>query len=249
MKTKILCLLSLLIMILTACSAAASQEAMSAPVMPEAEAVEVMGEAPAPSGVVPISNETGSSDQLAVASSGRMVIKDAEIELLISNTDTSLASVTQMASDFGGYIISSQTWFDGGFKYATVRLAVPSDTFETALNNLRILGSDVLRETASGQDVSAEYLDLETRLTNLEATSARVRTFLEAAQTVEEALLVSAELSELEGQIEEIKGQMRYYEGRTAFSTITVFLTPERPPPPPQPPPPPPPRWDPWQNF
>jgi hypothetical protein len=150
-----------------------------------------------------------------------------------------------MASDFGGYLISSQTWFDSDFKYATLRLAVPSVSFETALNNLRILGLQILRETASGQDVSAEYVDLETRLTNLEATAARVRVFLDEAKTVEESLQVSAQLSELEGQIEQIKGQMRYYESRTAFSTVTVFLTPERPTPTPTATP----GWNPGQTF
>ena len=176
-----------------------------------------------------LSDEPGSFDQLNFTSPARMVIKDAEMELLVRDTDQALANVTQMASDFGGYLISSQTWYDGDFKYATLRLAVPSASFETALNTLRILGIQVLRETASGQDVSAEYVDLQTRLTNLEATAARVRAFLEEAKTVEESLRVSAQLSELEGQIEQIKGQMRYYEGRTAFSTVTVFLTPERP--------------------
>jgi len=221
----------------------------------EGEAAEMMAEAtaaPYPSSgeVALLSDEPGSPDQLIAAPpANRMVIKDAEMELLVRDTDQALANVTQMASDFGGYLISSQTWYDGGFKYATMRLAVPSASFETALNNLRILGSQVLRETATGQDVSAEYVDLETRLTNLEATAARVRAFLDEATTVEESLRVSAQLSELEGQIEQIKGQMRYYEGRTAFSTVTVFLTPERPTPAPAPTPTATPGWNPGQTF
>ncbi|MBL8046640.1 MAG: DUF4349 domain-containing protein, partial [Anaerolineales bacterium] len=37
---------------------------------------------------------------------------------------------------------------------------------------------------------------------------------------------ISGQLSELEQQIEQVKGQMRYYEGRSAFSTMTVSLRP-----------------------
>ena len=210
MKPKILILLSILILVLTACQPAATPETISVvetvvvTEIVEGEAVEVFATAgpegfaayPSSGGVVAISNEPGSADQLIVApAANRMVIKDAEMELLVRNTDQALADVTQMASDFGGYLISSQTWFDSDFKYATLRLAVPSVSFETALNNLRILGLQVLRETASGQDVSAEYVDLETRLTNLEATAARVRVFLDEAKTVAESLQVTAQLS------------------------------------------------------
>jgi len=45
---------------------------------------------------------------LACAPSGSgLVIKDAEMELLVSDTDEAIARVTQMAADTGGYIISS----------------------------------------------------------------------------------------------------------------------------------------------
>jgi Domain of unknown function (DUF4349) len=159
----------------------------------------------------------------------RMVIKDAEIELEVEDTDRAIDQVTQLAADYGGYLISSHSWYDGELKYASIRLAVPSQAFETALTNLRHFGVKVIKETGSGQDVSAEYTDLQSRLTNLEATAARVREFLNAAKTVEESLKVNQQLSELESQIEQIKGQMKYYEGRSAFSTITVDLTPQHP--------------------
>ncbi len=164
-----------------------------------------------------------------------MIIKDAEIELLVENTDRAIDQVTQLTADYGGYLISSQSWYDGDFKFAAIRLAVPSEAFETALTNLRHIGLQVVRETGSGQDVSTEYTDLQSRLTNLEATSARVREFLNAAQTVDESLKVNQQLSDLEAQIEQIKGQMSYYEGRSSFSTITANLTPQRPTPTPAP--------------
>lgn len=161
---------------------------------------------------------------------GQMIIKNADIELLVTDTDLALDQVTLMAADFGGYLISSQTWLTGDNKHGTLYMGVPSAQFEAVLSRLRHIGSQVLGETTSGQDVSADYADLQARLTNLEATSARVRDFLASATNVTESLAVNAELSSLQGQIEQIKGQMRYYEGRSAYSTITVTLTPERAP-------------------
>lgn len=264
MKNTLLFLFSFFVLALTACAPAATPDTISVvetvvvTEIVEGEAVEVIVTT-TPEGMRVQSNdqpaatlgdEPGSAVQMvSLPAANRMVIKDAELEVLVRDTDQSLASITQMASDYGGYLINSQTWYDGEYKYASLRLAVPSATFETALNNLRILGLQVLRETASGQDVGAEYVDLQTRLANLEATAARVREFLASAKTVQESLNVSAELSELEGQIEQIKGQMGYYEGRTAFSTVTVYLTPERPTPTPTSTPTATPGWNPGKTF
>jgi hypothetical protein len=187
----------------------------------------------------------GSAGLALPPAANQMIIKNADVELRVADTDLALDRTMQLTADHGGYIISSRTWMAGDYKQAALTLGVPALQFEAALNRLRHVGVDVLRETTAGQDVSAEYTDLQARLINLEATSARVRDFLAAATSVTESLSINAELSALEGQIEQIKGQMRYYEGRAAYSTITVTLTPERQPEEPEPPR----AWDPARTF
>jgi hypothetical protein len=157
----------------------------------------------------------------------QMIIKDATLVLTVRDVDQALALVTTLSADNGGYLIRSETWVEADAKHASLYLAVPSARFEAMLNQLRRMALKVEHETSSGQDVTAEYTDLRSQLTNLEATAARVRAFLDDAQTVEESLHINAELSRLEGDIERIKGQMRYYEGRSAFSTINLSLQPE----------------------
>ncbi|HKG54632.1 MAG TPA: DUF4349 domain-containing protein, partial [Anaerolineales bacterium] len=84
-------------------------------------------------------------------------------------------------------------------------------------------------ETAAGDDVTAQYVDLQSQLTNLEATRARIQEFLKDTKTIDEALRVNQELANIEGQIEQIKGQMNYLNDRSAYSTITLNLEPELP--------------------
>ncbi len=66
-----------------------------------------------------------------------MIIKNAELDLLVANTDTALDGVTAIAADYGGYIVSTHTWFEDEFKYATIRLGVPVEEFENILRRLR----------------------------------------------------------------------------------------------------------------
>ena len=205
-----------ILLLLTACAppttmtfpqaAAATQAVAATQVVSEAGPAVPAGQAPATS---------------------QMIIKDANLILTVRDVDQALRLVTQLSADNGGYLISTETWVEDEQKYASLNMAVPSARFEATLNQLRQLAVKVEHETTSGQDVTAEYTDLGSQLTNLQATAARVRAFLDEAQTVEESLHINAELSRLEGDIERIQGQMRYYEGRSAFSTVTLSLRPE----------------------
>jgi hypothetical protein len=164
-----------------------------------------------------------------------MIIKNGELALLVADTDRALDQATGVAVDSGGYIVSSKTWLQDGFKYAQMTMGIPSDQFEAAQRRLRGLALEVQNDTAAGQDVSQEYVDLQSRLTNLEATAARIREFLKDAKKVEEALQVNQQLSDIEGQIEEVKGRMQYLKDRSAFSTIALTLNPQVPTPTPYP--------------
>ncbi len=163
----------------------------------------------------------------------QMVIKNGEMRLLVKDTDRALDGVTQVVTDVRGYVISSRVWYQDyhgtNYKYATLTIGVPADQFENALRRVRGLAVRVEDDTASGEDVTDQYVDLQSQLTNLEATRDRIKSFLEDARNVDEALRINQQLSDIEVQIEKIKGQMNYLSNRSAFSTITINLEPELP--------------------
>jgi len=191
--------------------------------------------------------------------SNRLIIKNAELELLVADTDVTIDLITQVAADSAGYIISSRVWYEEwlkeNYKYATITIGVPVDQFEPAMRRLRSLALRVVDESASGQDVTDEYVDLQSRVDNLKATRDRIREFLEQAETVEESLRINEELTAVEDQIEQVQGRMNYLFDRAAYSTITIQVKPELPPvtptptPTPTPAPTPTPPWSPGQTV
>lgn len=188
------------------------------------------------------------------ASAGRLIIKNADIRLLVADTDVAIDRTTQLVGDLGGYIVSSRVWYQDYFghnlKYAAITIGVPVEQFERALNRLRGLALRVVDESASGEDVTDQYVDLQSQLLNLEATRERIKSFLDQAQNVDEALRINQQLSEIERQIEQIKGQINYLSDRSAYSTITVNFEPELPEIVSTPTPTPTPvAWDPGQTF
>jgi hypothetical protein len=163
----------------------------------------------------------------------RLIIKDALLKLLVDDPDLAIDRLTQIVGDTSGYIISSRIWYQEweakSYKYASFTIGVPVDQFERALRRLRDTAKRVIDETATGEDVTDQYVDLQSQLTNLQATRDRIREFLAQAKTVEEALKVNEQLSQVEQQIEDIQGRMNYLKDRSAFSTITVEIIPDLP--------------------
>jgi hypothetical protein len=179
------------------------------------------------------SNSSGAS--ASPNQQSRMIIKNGEMSLLVEDTDRALEKVTDAAVNNGGYIVSSRTDFANGFKSARITMGVPVEQFEVVQRQLRSLATQVLSDVASGQDVSDEFVDLQSRLNNQQATAARIREFLKDAKSVEEALKVNDQLSQVENEIEKIKGRMQFLKDRSAYSTIVVDLVPVRPTPTPTP--------------
>ncbi len=221
-----LTLLMVLMLVVAACAPAA---APVTPAPPQVVMKEVVVTKEVEKVVAQEVNASTNLPNAASRSSIRMIIKNGELTLIVADTDRALDQATGIAVNSGGYVVSSKTWNSGDTKSATLTMGVPSDQFEAVQRQLRALAVKVQSDTSSGQDVSDEFVDLQARLTNLEATAARIRELLKDAKDVDEALQVNLKLSEVESEIEQIKGRMQYLKDRSAFSTIVINLEPQRP--------------------
>lgn len=159
----------------------------------------------------------------------RLVIKTADVSLQVADVSQAEALVRAKVSELGGYVVQVQTSGADNNLISSVTFRVPADRFEAALAGVEGLAKKVLSRTVGGDDVTEEFVDLDSRLRNLEATRERLLVLLQKADKVEDALAVNQSLSDVQGQIEQIKGRMQYLKQSAAFSTVTVTLMPVPP--------------------
>jgi hypothetical protein len=158
----------------------------------------------------------------------RLIIRTGQMGIVVADTEMAMADITRLAETAGGWVVSSNVYqYDERAKMGSVTVRVPAARFDEVVAAIKETAVSTTRESTESQDVTDEYVDLSSRLDNLQATADRVRTFLDEAQNVEEALDVNRELSRLEEQIEVIKGRMQYLSQSAAFSTITIEVRPD----------------------
>ncbi|MFN2188152.1 MAG: DUF4349 domain-containing protein [Candidatus Promineifilaceae bacterium] len=157
----------------------------------------------------------------------RLIIRTGNLDVVIQDTEESLSEIARMAERMGGWVVSSNVYQRGEAKEGRIIIRIPAEQFDAGINEIKEAAIEVQSESTESQDVTEEFVDVEARLANLESTARRVRSFLEDADNVEEALAVNQELSRLEGEIESLKGRRNYLSQSAAFSSLSVNLTPD----------------------
>jgi hypothetical protein len=191
---------------------------------------------PAPEALMPAENfvaEAPASD-MAQANQDieRIVIKNANMSLVVDDPEISKDAIGQMAEQMGGYIVAARVYQDTLQSGATITrsditIRVPAERLEEALAQIRGQSKQPpLSENLDSQDVTREYVDLQSRLRNEEAAETQLTALMEQAETTEDVLNVYNQLVQVRQRIEELKGQIQYYEQSAALSAIAVELQP-----------------------
>jgi hypothetical protein len=242
MNKRLVFILIILILALSSCAPASqtSQESApgAAPASPSfAEPEMGRGEA-MDSGGVP-AFESPEEMPAAMPGSGvqadveRLVIRNANLTIVVDDPGQGMTSISRMAETMGGFVVSSNlyktTASNGGeFPEATITIRVPAAKLGEAMDGIKglvkDLKEDVRAENVSGQDVTKEYTDLQSRLKNLEDTESQLREIMGSAVKTEDVLMVYNQLSQIREQIEVIKGQIQYYKESSDLSSISILL-------------------------
>ncbi|MFC1897314.1 DUF4349 domain-containing protein [Chloroflexota bacterium] len=157
----------------------------------------------------------------------RMIVRNGDMSLVVEDIVDSRDEIAQLAVRFEGYVVSSQVWGEEQDMKGYISIRVPDENFDPVLAELRELAVRVTSESTDSQDVTEEYIDLQSRLKNAEATESQYLALLEKAVDVEDILNIYNSLSRVRNEIEQIKGRMQYLERTSSMSLITVNLRPE----------------------
>lgn len=163
----------------------------------------------------------------------RKVIRTGQMEIQVSDTRGAMDAVTRLVDRSGGYVSSSEVNPSGsdGQPTITLTIRVPAGDLDTALAAIRELSEEVVYESIQSQDVTEEYVDIESRLRNLTALETELVALLAEVRLQGDAdpqkiLTVFNEVSRVRGEIEVLEGRRRLIDNQASLSTISVTISP-----------------------
>ncbi len=163
----------------------------------------------------------------------RMITRNANLTIVVTDPAQSIEDIGLMARTMEGYVVSSNVYvatygeIEARAQYASITVRVPSDRLDVALALLKADAVEVRNESVSGQDITQEFIDNESRLRNLEAAEAQLLDIMETATDTENVLDVFNELTRIRGDIEVIRGRLQYLQQSADTSSISIELIPD----------------------
>jgi hypothetical protein len=163
----------------------------------------------------------------------RMITRNANLTIVVTDPVQSVEEIGRMAREMDGYVVSSNQYVSTfgeaqtRAQYASITIRVPSDKLDEALAEIKADAVEVRNESVTGQDITQEYIDNESRLRNLEAAEEQLLEIMGSATDTEDVLNVFAQLTQIRGEIEVIRGRLQYLREAADTSSISIELIPD----------------------
>ncbi|HJP66997.1 MAG TPA: DUF4349 domain-containing protein, partial [Actinomycetota bacterium] len=181
-----------------------------------------LGVMPGPSPVAGRTPATGSVQEPVRLRPKIVKTADLEVQVKKGSFDEAFRAASLVADRYGGYIASSSMG-RSSVRDGRITIRVPARRFAQAVADLAALGQ-VRQETVNGEDVTADYVDLQGRIRTWRAQEAVLLRLMGQTDSIDETLTVQRQLQSVQLQIERLKGQFRVLRDQVADGTISISL-------------------------
>lgn len=156
---------------------------------------------------------------------GQKLIRTKHITAQTKAFDENVESLEQRVEKLGGYVEYSS--IDGGAqqsgRYADYTLRIPAeklDEFSAGLST----AMNIVQETEQAEDVTLDYVDVESHIEALETEKESLMKLLEQADSVESILAIQSQLTQVRYELESYTSRRRVYDNRIDYATVYLNI-------------------------
>ncbi|OUS18030.1 hypothetical protein A9Q93_04500 [Nonlabens dokdonensis] len=151
------------------------------------------------------------------------IIKTADAKFKVKNLDSCTSKAQELIHKWNGYVADMRyTQNDYQLENRMV-FKVPATNFDALLNDFTELAEFVDYKNINSQDITANYVDLTTRLGTKKMVKAKYDKILRSkAKSVEEVLKTEEKLRVLQEEIEAAEGRLKMMQNQVSLSTIEI---------------------------
>jgi hypothetical protein len=155
----------------------------------------------------------------------RMVIYHGHVSIEVKDYDQAKDDIQTQVKNSGGYVVESY-FHEGreGQLSGSMVVRIPQQQFQPLLVLLADHEWKLLEQQISGNDVTEEFVDLESRLRAKRVVEERLLSFMDEADNTENLLKISNELAKVQAEIEQILGRKQYLENQVDYATLSIHI-------------------------
>ena len=168
------------------------------------------------------------ADVSKTAQVNRKLIRTFYIDIETKEFDDVLSGIQAKVDELGGYIEQSSldsgsSYYSNYNRYSNMTVRIPSDKLDGFVNNVKET-ANVTNISESTEDITLNYVDVESRKIALETERDRLLELLEKAETVEDIITIEGRLSEVRYQLESYTSQLRTFDNQVNYSTVHIDI-------------------------
>ncbi len=159
--------------------------------------------------------------------SNRKLIRTVSMQVETEEYDTLYTNINSRITALGGYVENSDIGKDGygeyRRRYARITARIPKDKTDSFLESVA-QESNVISKTENIEDVTLQYVDIESHKKALETEEKRLLELMERAENMEDIIAIESRLSEIRYQKESYISQIRTFDNQVDYTTIHLYI-------------------------
>lgn len=170
---------------------------------------------------------SASSGIASVSGVSQKLIKTVNLHMETREFDPLLSGITTKTQELGGYVESSEvsgdSYYGNSTRSAWLRLRIPAEKLDGFVEVMGEMGNVTYKEE-SVQDVTLEYVDVESHKQALTTEQERLLTLLESAENMEDIIQIETRLSEIRYELQSYESRLRVMDNQVQYSTVTLSI-------------------------
>ena len=175
----------------------------------------------------PITDKVENREGALANEENRKLIRDGSAQVQTKEFDKFVTELEKTVAALGGYLensdIQNNSYSDFSNRYAEFTVRVPAEKFDEFFEKVGSLAS-LTNKTSSIRDITADYIDVESRIKALEAEQKSLLSILERATKISDIIEVQSRLTDVNAQLDAFNSKLRSFDNLVAYSTIILSV-------------------------
>lgn len=155
------------------------------------------------------------------------IIRKVSMEVETKEFDTLIKSINEKIEELEGYVESSNVsgrsydYYD--LRRGRIVARIPKDSLKGFTDNISDI-ANVINSTSDTENVTLQYVDIESRKKSLEIEQERLWALLEKEETIEDIITLESRLSSIRYELQNYESTLRTFDNQVEYSTVTLSI-------------------------